>query len=81
MRCDLELPAVDPAEYLVVRLNDISGRPVDGVLQFDFEHRFANGGGRSSPVQPLRAPDGSYFLGIPAPSRPAYFACTRATVR
>ncbi len=73
MRCDLEVPPIDPRDFLVVRALGPDGEPLDR-MQFEFrwkgesESRY-DGGSRQGRV---RDTDGTYYLAIPQGVRSAF---------
>lgn len=68
VRCDIEVPPIDPQDFLLVRALGPRGKPLDG-LSFDFQWEddddFLFGG--------MRDADGNYYLAIPQQVRSAYF--------
>lgn len=73
-RCDLEVPPIDPADYLVVRAFGPEGEPLREVT-FGFRHVEESGStSSSSGMSALARGAGVYYLPVPDGSRRAYYA-------
>jgi len=76
LKCDLEVPPIDPSQYLLVRAFGSDGDPVAGVnFSFRFESE-SGGSSMSSGMQALSDPDGAYYFAIPDGARAAYYSTT-----
>lgn len=70
--CVLELPPIDPADYLVARVFGPDGSQLRDV-RFRFRHEREDGGSSSFGVGGLPGEDGSYFTSVPLHSRASYY--------
>jgi hypothetical protein len=78
-RCDLEVPRLDPGQYLVVRAYDPEGEPLHG-LEFGFRHIQNDGSSSSSSgMTAMEGGAGVYYVAIPENARRAYRSAPEAS--
>jgi hypothetical protein len=70
--CDLELPPIDPKEFLMVTVLRPDGELANNV-RFGFTHRSGGGSSSRSGGSPPRTKDGIYVYNIPGNAREAYY--------
>ena len=77
LKCDLEVPALDPSDYIVVRAFGSDEKPIAGV-EFSFRHWYESGSSGSG-LRALTDVAGVYFLSVPNEAISAYYGEARST--